>query len=88
MQPSDPFQIATRVFPLSCVLVDCSASTTLDHFRQAVLLDLPSTSALTSSHRDLSIADVVITKDLNLASHNVQTQALEVTLTLTCICHF
>jgi hypothetical protein len=37
-------KVATNIFGLSCALVNCSATTTLDDFRQAVLVDAPDTS--------------------------------------------
>ncbi|KAL1304195.1 hypothetical protein AAFC00_000618 [Neodothiora populina] len=95
--------ISSQVFGLTCVVVDCSASTTLDNFREGVLVDCPSSeedhrsvlSPVPSSHAsrrqslfrhesglsntldERRVANIVVTKDLNLASHNVQTQALE-----------
>lgn len=38
---TDYQKISTRVFNVSCALVHCSASTTLDDFRQGVLVNAP-----------------------------------------------
>ncbi|KAG9947822.1 hypothetical protein KCU85_g5483, partial [Aureobasidium melanogenum] len=98
--------IAANIFGLSCALVNCSPTTTLDDFKESILVDVPDTSddhVLSSTHLSLpsfnhatsrhtffrnqsgtsnelderKIADIIIAKDLNMASSNVQTQALE-----------
>ncbi|KAG9754406.1 hypothetical protein KCU73_g5667, partial [Aureobasidium melanogenum] len=98
--------IATNIFGLSCALVNCSPTTTLDDFKQSILVDAPDTSDdhvpsfthlslpsfnhINSRHTSFrnhsgtsnelderKIADIIIAKDLNMASGNVQTQALE-----------
>lgn len=104
---TNKFKIATNIFGLSCALVNCSSTTTLDAFKESILVDvpdaandhvassthlsLPSFNHTTSRHTffrnhsgtsneldERKIADIIIAKDLNMASSNVQTQALEV----------
>ncbi|KAI4723673.1 hypothetical protein E4T48_00131 [Aureobasidium sp. EXF-10727] len=106
LQLTDQVKIATNVFGLSCALVNCSATTTLDDFKESILVDapdasddrlassthlsLPSFKPTTSRHTffrnqsgtsneldERKIADIIIAKDLNMASSNLQTQALE-----------
>ncbi|KAI5251832.1 hypothetical protein E4T42_04013 [Aureobasidium subglaciale] len=98
--------IANNIFGLTCAVINCSATTTLDDFKQSVLVDVPDTSddhVASSTHLSLpsfqhassrrtffrnnsgasnelderKIADIILAMDLNMASSNVQTQALE-----------
>jgi hypothetical protein len=54
---TNSIKIATNVFGLSYALVDCSPTTTLDDFKQSVLLNVPNSSNQhgTSSHTHLPL---------------------------------
>ncbi|KAF2838084.1 hypothetical protein M501DRAFT_1004913 [Patellaria atrata CBS 101060] len=99
--------VAADVFGLSCTVLDCSETTSLDEFGNGVLVDFEaedggsmwkaddyersqsySGSQFASPRKRISspgfnsfdsrqIADIVIAKNLNLAQHAVQIQALE-----------
>ncbi|KFG85155.1 hypothetical protein MANI_025540 [Metarhizium anisopliae] len=85
--------VATRTFGLTCSIVDCTPSTTLDDFASALLL--PPKSAQQPQQPDYfahgprrsvhaspllpssQIANCILAKNLNLAPKSVQIQALE-----------
>ncbi|EFY89943.1 hypothetical protein J3458_001351 [Metarhizium acridum] len=85
--------VATRTFGLTCSIIDCTPSTTLDDFASALLL--PPKSAQQPQQPDYfvhspqrsvhasplspssQIANCILAKNLNLAPKSVQIQALE-----------
>ncbi|KAI9790692.1 MAG: hypothetical protein M1816_004833 [Peltula sp. TS41687] len=65
--------ISSRIFNLSYSVIECSASTRLNDFREALFFN--DTSDDTCHER--KIANVIIAKNLHLARHEIQIQALE-----------
>ncbi|OAA36286.1 hypothetical protein NOR_07631 [Metarhizium rileyi] len=82
--------VATLTFGLTCSIIDCTPSTTLDDFASALLLppepaqqpQRPDSFAQRSTHASplpptSQIANCILAKNLNLAPKSVQIQALE-----------
>ncbi|KAK8189354.1 uncharacterized protein BKA78DRAFT_332437 [Phyllosticta capitalensis] len=73
--------ITTNVFGLSSAVLDCSDKTTVDHFGNDLLVDDNGDDSSYFSHvpphSRLSIANIVIAKNLNQSRSQVHIQALE-----------
>lgn len=74
----DPLQIASNVFGLTCAVLNCSETTTLDDFGTGILAADGEDESFASEY-SRKMANVVVAKNLNKAISQVQVQALEVT---------
>ncbi|KAB8343223.1 hypothetical protein FH972_022813 [Carpinus fangiana] len=76
---SDISRIASFTFSFTCASITCTSSTTVNDFSEAIILD--SSARRDNDELDLDtrrIANIVVARDLDLASEDVQIQALEV----------
>lgn len=65
-------QVAAKVFGLACAVLECDEGMSLDEFGRGILVDGE------GEEDGGRIANVVVARELNRASEQVQVQALEV----------
>lgn len=71
--------MAAKVFGLACAVLECEEGMSLDEFGRGILVGGE------EEEDEGRIANVVVARELNRASEQVQIQALEVRLSSVCV---